>query len=95
MRPPRKRRPSLDSRSHGPRHSSGLSWGSATSSVTSIDVSCTTSHECKWNGTDLPCLDEKQYSAFQALKRALMSPPALALPRSNLNFTVDTDACDY
>ena len=24
-----------------------------------------------------------------------MSPPVLALPRSNLPFTVDTDACDY
>ena len=44
---------------------------------------------------DLHNFYEKQYRAFQALKRALMSPPVWALPRTSLLFTVDTDTCEY
>ena len=33
-------------------------------------------------------------AAFEKLKEKLASPPVLALPRNDLPYVVDTDACD-
>ena len=41
-----------------------------------------------------PFTDDER-KAFHKLKEALDSPPVLRLPRENLPFSVDTDACEY
>ena len=38
---------------------------------------------------------DDEWKAFHKLKEALASPPVLRLPRENLLFSVDTDACEY
>lgn len=37
----------------------------------------------------------EETGAFELLKEALASPPVLKLPRSDLEYSVDTDACDH
>lgn len=44
---------------------------------------------------ELPAFTEDQRRAFELLKRALIKPPVLQLPRSGTKLSVDTDACDY
>ena len=44
---------------------------------------------------NLPPFNEEQATAFEMLKEALTSPPILKLPRTDLEYSVDTDACDY
>ena len=44
--------------------------------------------------TELPPFNEEQSAAFQLLKKALLSPPILRLPRKDLPYSVDTDACN-
>ena len=44
---------------------------------------------------DLAPLDEDQREAFILLKEALAQPPVLQLPRSDLPFSIDTDACEH
>ena len=49
----------------------------------------------KEQGQDLPPFDEAQVHSFNLLKRALSEPPVLRLPRKDLPYSVDTDACAY
>ena len=44
---------------------------------------------------DLPAFTDEHKEAFNLLKDALIAPPILKLPRSDLPYSVDTDACDY
>ena len=44
---------------------------------------------------DLLPLDDDQLRAFDLLKQALAEPPVLCLPRSDLPFSIDTDACQH
>ena len=37
----------------------------------------------------------EERNAFKKLKEVLASPPVLRIPRENLPFSVDTDACEY
>ena len=39
-------------------------------------------------------LSPEAVESFNRLKRALTEPPILALPRSGLPYSLDTDACD-
>ena len=50
---------------------------------------------CKGTPFGLPAFDEEQVEAFELLKAALAQPPILRLPRSDLPFSVDTDACQH
>lgn len=43
---------------------------------------------------DLPPFNQAQTDAFELLKSALIQPPVLRLPRKDLPYSVDTDACD-
>ena len=43
--------------------------------------------------TELPPFNEEQSAAFELLKKALLSPPILRLPRAELPYSVDTDVC--
>ena len=45
--------------------------------------------------TELPPFNEEQSAAFELLKKALLSPPILRLPRAYLSYSVDTDACNH
>ena len=45
--------------------------------------------------TELPPFNEEQSAAFEQLKKALLSPPILRLPRADLPYSVDTDACNH
>ena len=47
----------------------------------------------KESGRDLPPFDESQVLSFNLLKKALSEPPVLRLPRKDLRYPVDTDAC--
>ena len=38
---------------------------------------------------------EPEMAAFHRLKDAILRPPVLALPKSGLRYSVDTDASDY
>ena len=38
---------------------------------------------------------DEEYEAFVELKKRLLSPPILALPRYGNTYTLDTDACKY
>ena len=49
----------------------------------------------KGQAFELPPLDEKQRKAFDSLKQALIEPPILRLPQSDLEYSVDTDACNH
>ncbi len=49
----------------------------------------------KEHGPSVPQLSEGQLAAFGLLKKALVSPPVLRLPRQGLRYSVDTDACDH
>ena len=40
-------------------------------------------------------LTDTQYAAFEELKRRLVSPPILTLPRYGRKYTLDTDACGH
>ena len=40
-------------------------------------------------------LTDEEYEAFEELKKRLISPPILALPRYGKRYTLDTDACGY
>ena len=40
-------------------------------------------------------LDEEQVKSFRTLIDAILSPKVLALPKRDLPFSLDTDACDY
>ncbi|CDF39905.1 unnamed protein product [Chondrus crispus] len=40
-------------------------------------------------------LTDEEYEAFVELKKRLVSPPILALPRYGKKYTLDTDACAY
>ena len=44
--------------------------------------------------TELPPFNEEQSAAFELLKKALLAPPILRLPRADLPYSVDTDACN-
>ena len=44
---------------------------------------------------NLPPLDDEQKRSFHELIAAVLSPPVLALPRSDLSYSLDTDASDY
>jgi RNase H-like domain found in reverse transcriptase len=46
----------------------------------------------KGESTQLETLNEDQLLAFDTLKQCLLSPPILALPKANGQFTLDTDA---
>lgn len=48
----------------------------------------------KGESVSLPPPDEEQQTAFDLLKAALATPPVLTLPRQDLPFSEDTDACD-
>ena len=43
----------------------------------------------------LPPLNEAQLASYNALKQALISPPILRLPKKDLPYSVDTDACGH
>ena len=45
--------------------------------------------------TELPPFNEEQSAAFELLKKALPLPPILRLPRADLPYFVDTDACNH
>ena len=45
--------------------------------------------------TELPPFNEEQSAAFELLKKALLSPPILRLPRADLPHSVDTDAYNH
>ena len=45
--------------------------------------------------TELPPFNEEQSAAFELFKKALLSPPILRLPRADLPYAVDTDACNH
>ena len=49
----------------------------------------------KGNPSKLQPLNEEEINAFNTLKNALISPPILKLPRKNLPYSLDTDACGY
>ena len=49
----------------------------------------------KGQAFELPPLDEKQRKAFDSLKQALIEPTILRLPQSDLEYSVDTDACNH
>ena len=38
-------------------------------------------------------LTNEEYEAFEELKKHLVSPPILTLPRYRTEYTIDTDAC--
>ena len=40
-------------------------------------------------------LTDEEFAAFEELKRRLLSPPVLALPRYERKYTLDTDACRH
>ena len=40
-------------------------------------------------------LNKEQLEAYNTLKEALINPPILRLPRINLPYSIDTDACEY
>ena len=44
---------------------------------------------------DFKVLTDEEYEAFVELKKRLVSPPILALPRYEKKYTLDTDACAY
>ena len=44
---------------------------------------------------EIASINEAQLQAFSLLKEALAKPPVLCLPRSDLPFSIDTDACEY
>lgn len=44
--------------------------------------------------SELDALNDKN-STYELLKKALISPPILAIPLPNLPFDVDTDTCLY
>lgn len=44
---------------------------------------------------ELEPFTDEQREAFELLKKALANPPILRLPRMDLPFSVDTDACEY
>ncbi|CDF38306.1 unnamed protein product [Chondrus crispus] len=44
---------------------------------------------------DFEVLTDAEYAAFEELKRRLVSPPILALPRYGRKYTLDTDACGH
>ena len=48
----------------------------------------------KGEPTNFEVLNDEEYDAFSTLKKKLMSPPILALPRPGYPYTVDTDACN-
>ena len=45
--------------------------------------------------TELPPFNEEQSAAFELLKKAVLSPPILRLPRADLPYSVDTDAFNH
>ncbi len=49
----------------------------------------------KGQPANLVSFAEDQKESFEKLKKAIPSPPILRLSRSHLQFTADTDACDY
>lgn len=44
---------------------------------------------------ELGALTDSEYEAFAELKKRLVSPPVLAVPRHGYKYTLDTDACSY
>ena len=49
----------------------------------------------KKEGTDKwDFLNDAETKVFEELKQRLAEPPVLSLPRMNLTYIVDTDACD-
>ena len=44
---------------------------------------------------ELEVLTDTEHAAFEELKRRLVSPPILALPRYRLKYSLDTDACGH
>ena len=44
---------------------------------------------------DFEILTDAEFAAFEELKRRLVSPPVLALPRYGRKYTLDTDACGH
>ncbi len=44
-------------------------------------------------GPKLPQFDERIMEAFNLLKKVLVAPPVLRVPRQGLRNSVDTDAC--
>jgi len=48
----------------------------------------------KGQPTEFGPLSEEEQAAFKELRARLITPPILALPRSGLPMTVETDACD-
>ncbi len=46
-------------------------------------------------GPPVPQFSEGQLAAFGLLKKALVSPPVLRLPRQCRLYSVDTDVCDH
>ena len=43
---------------------------------------------------EIPPFTTEQTEAFELLKNALIKPPVLGLPKSDLPYSVDTDACN-
>ena len=44
---------------------------------------------------DFEILTDAEFAAFEELKRRLVSPPVLALPRYGRKYTLETDACGH
>ena len=45
--------------------------------------------------TNFETLSAEEYDAFQTLKRRLIEPPILALPKGSKPYRLETDACDH
>ena len=45
--------------------------------------------------TELPSFNEEQLAAFEPLKKALLASPILRLPRTDLPYSADMDACNH
>lgn len=40
-------------------------------------------------------MTDEEFDAFTELKKKLISPPLLALPRLSYKYIIDTDVCEY
>ena len=43
----------------------------------------------------LNSLTDEEKNAYEILKKCLISPPILKLPKKGLPYSIDTDACNY